>query len=167
MAKTILKKGPLLNLDHILWTAFAKNPWGDTAILWQERGKMFRQKWFTFDYQNIIHLNLSIGNLSFWKGSSFYIRAYIVSNLIMTIIRFGLKWHPNKKSWNTKGYYFIHKNRNKFSYELMICNFVMDEEERERETMTGQNILRCHSVLLPNTISNPIKIGKLSRSSIN
>ena len=33
----------------------------------------------------------------------------------------------------------------------------MAEEERERETMTGQNILRCHSVLLPNTISNPIK----------
>ena len=24
--------------------------------------------------------------------------------------------------------------------ELMICNFVMDEEERERETRTGQKI---------------------------
>ena len=34
----------------------------------------------------------------------------------------------------------------------------MDEEERERETMTGQkNILKCHSVLHPNSISNPIK----------
>ena len=41
--------------------------------------------------------------------------------------------------------------------ELIICNFVMAEEERERETMTGQNILRCHSVLHPNSISNPIK----------
>ena len=70
-----------------------------------------------------------------------------------------LEYDDNKtKSWNEKLYYSIGaENFLVIREEKMICNFVMAEEERERETMTGQNILRCHSVLHPNAISNPIK----------